>query len=163
MVVIGSGVPVGASNPCIVSDSWSGKPASASVGASGSAGDRVPVVTASARNLPSCTCGTTGVSTTNAMGVCPARTDWTAGAEPLKGTDTRSRFCECLNISPPSWDVVPTPGCAILYLPGLERRNAISSLTVVAGIDGLTTSTFGDAAARVTGAKSLVGLYGIFG
>ena len=65
--MIASGVWAGTSIPNIVSDSWLGKPASAKVGTSGSAGARFGVVTASARSIPSLTCGTAGVSAVKAI------------------------------------------------------------------------------------------------
>jgi hypothetical protein len=40
----------------MISDSWSGAPASASVGTSGSAGERRAAVTASARTVPCLMC-----------------------------------------------------------------------------------------------------------
>jgi hypothetical protein len=54
-----------------------------------------------------------------------------------------------------SCGVVPVPAWAKLYLPGFALRKLINSLTLVAGMDGWTTRTFGETAARVTGAKSL--------
>src|SRR5262249_22580765 len=155
--ITGAGVCAGTRIPNIVSDSWSGKPASAKVGTSGSAGERFGVVTASPRSHPSLTCGTAGVSAVKAMNVWPARVAWMAGPEPLNGTGTMSRFCDCLNSSPERCDVVPVPACAKLYLPGFALRNAINSGTLSAGIDGWVTSTLGDTAAKVTGAKSLYG------
>src|SRR6185503_11587814 len=101
------------------------------------------------------TCGTAGVMTVNAIGVCPASADWIAGPEPPNGMCTRSIFCDSLNSSPDKCGVVPRPAEAKLYLPGLALRNAASSMTVFAGIDGWTLSRFGDTAASVTGAKSL--------
>ena len=52
---------------------------------------------------------------------------------------------------------MPVPGEAKLYLPGLARISSTSSLTVCAGIDGLTASTTGVAAASVTASKSFSG------
>ena len=66
---MGGGVWAGTATPDIVSNSWPGRPASAIVITSGSAGERFGVVTANARNFPSLTCGTAGVSTVKAIGV----------------------------------------------------------------------------------------------
>ena len=44
-----------------------------------------------------------------------------------------------------------------VYLPGSRLISSTSSLTVFAGTDGCTTSTFGDVAMRVTATKSLNG------
>src|SRR5262249_59716220 len=121
------------------------------------------VVTARARNLRVLICGTAGVTTVKAIGVCPASTDWIAGAEPLNGTCTRSRPCESLNSSPERCGVVPSPAEAKLNLPGCALVYAISSLTLVTGSEGCTVSILGETAANVTGSKSLYGSYGIFG
>jgi len=60
----------------------------------------------------------------------------------------------------PRCGVEPTPGPAKLYLPGLSRINCTSSGSDLAGTVGLTTTTFGETATSVTGAKSLMGSYG---
>ena len=57
-----------------------------------------------------------------------------------------------------SWQ--PTPGPANEYLPGLSRMSCTTSVTLLAGTDGLTATTLGEYATRVTGAKSLIGSYG---
>ena len=62
------GVPAGASTPCMVSDSWPSTPASAMVGTSGSAGERLVEVTASPRRLPPVTCGAVGGKAVNCDG-----------------------------------------------------------------------------------------------
>src|SRR5215210_8740833 len=103
-----------------------------------------------------------GGSAVKASGVCPATVDWIAGPAPPNGTCTRSRPNFSLNNSPDRWGVEPIPGPAKLYLPGLALISAISSLISFAGTEGWVTSTFGDAATRVTAAKSFTGSYGIF-
>src|SRR5215470_3877739 len=102
-----------------------------------------------------------GGSAVNAIGVWPPMVDVMAGPAPVNGTMTRSRPKLSLNNSPDRCGVEPVPGCAKLYLPGLALISAISSLTLLAGTDGATVSTFGDAAIKVIGAKSLNGSYGI--
>jgi hypothetical protein len=63
------GVPAGTSTACMVSVSWSGRPASASVGTSGSGATRFDADTASARILPSWMSGMAGGSEVKAIGV----------------------------------------------------------------------------------------------
>src|SRR4029079_9237417 len=106
---MGGGVWAGTTTPDIVSDACPGRPASPIVITSGSADERFGVVTANARNFPSLTCGTAGVITLKSIVVVLASVDLTAGAAPGNGTATRSRSCECLNISPDKCDVVPIP------------------------------------------------------
>src|SRR5215813_15657193 len=101
------------------SDSWSGTPDSAKVGTLGKAGSRLPLVTASARNWPSLMLGAAPGRAPHIIGVWPPIVDVIAGAAPLNGTCVRSRPSDILNSSPASWPVVPVPGEAWLYLPGL--------------------------------------------
>ena len=61
-------------------------PASAMVGTSGSADERLAEVTARPRSLPPCTCGAVGGSAVKAIGVWPATADWIAGPAPPNGT-----------------------------------------------------------------------------
>jgi hypothetical protein len=63
-------------------------------------------------------------------------------------------------ISPDRCGVLPTPGAAKLYLPGLARITAINSCMVLAGTDGCTLTTLGETATMLMGAKSLIGSYG---
>src|SRR5262249_29240180 len=63
------GVPAGATMPVNVSLSRSGIPASALVGTSGRAGERLTLSTASPRNLPSLILAMAGGSAVNAIGV----------------------------------------------------------------------------------------------
>ena len=95
-----------------------------------------------------------------AIGVWPPTVAWIAGPAPVKGTCTRSSLKASRNSSPPRCGVEPTPGPAKLYLPGLSRMSCTSSGSVLAGTCGLTTTTFGETATSVTGAKSLIGSYG---
>src|SRR3990172_5204781 len=60
------------------------------------------------------------------------------------------------------WLIAPEPDEENEYLPGLARRNAISSFTLFDGIDGLTTRTNGLVAMRLIGAKSFSGSYPTF-
>ena len=96
----------------------------------------------------------------NAIGVWPPSVAWIAGPAPVNGTCTRSSLNASLNNSPDRCGVEPTPGPAKEYLPGLSLMSCTSSWIVFAGTDGLTTTTLGDAATSVTGAKSLIGSYG---
>src|SRR3954453_16367459 len=86
----------------------------------------------------------------------------TAGPAPPYGTRTMSAPVAILRSSAPRSGVVPTPGVAILNLPGLLFASATRSCIVFADVEGCTVKTFGDAAALVTGRKLLYGSYGIF-
>src|SRR5216684_1973115 len=86
------------------------------LGTSGSACDRILLVTASARSLPSLICGTAGGNEVKAMGVCPASVAPTAKPALLKGTCTRSRPSNRRKCSPMRCGGVPVPGEAKLYL-----------------------------------------------
>src|SRR5215470_1732337 len=154
------GVPAGTRTPTQLSPSISPWPASVMVGTSGRLGERVLLVTASARNLPALICGTAGVRALNPIWVWPATTAATAGPPPLNGTCTMSSPSDRRNCSPARCGGAPVPPEAKVYLPGLALTSAISSLTLLAGTDGLTVSTVVEDAASVTGAKSLIGSYG---
>src|SRR4051794_29171223 len=106
------GAPFGTRMPCGVSPSWSGTPASAMVGTSGTATLRLALVTASARILPSLICGAAGGIEENAIGVWLPITDWIIGPPPWNGTATMSILSASLNISPDRCDGVPVPGLA---------------------------------------------------
>src|SRR5215475_2949143 len=121
----------------------------------GSARDRILLATASARSLPSLTCGTTGGGVVKAIGVWPATVEPIANPALLNGICTRSRPSDRRNCSPTRCPGVPVPGDAKLYLPGLALIRATKSLTVSTGSDGLTESTSGEVTAIVTGSKSL--------
>ncbi|MNU10124.1 hypothetical protein D3C72_2570980 [compost metagenome] len=59
------------------------KPASCSVGTSGSDEDRLAVVTASARSLPALMWGSTGVMVSNDIDTCPPSRSVVSGPLPL--------------------------------------------------------------------------------
>mgnify|MGYP006179157715 CR=1 FL=1 len=94
-------LPAGASTPNQVPMSKPARPASSSVGTSGSADERWPVLTASARSLPLRTCCSTGVtvsndivhvadifSTLSAIASAPVPDD-----RPIDGIDQTGFFC----------------------------------------------------------------------
>ena len=80
----------------MVSDSWSWTPASASVGTSGSAAERLAEVTASAAQLAGLApAARSAAARVKAIGVWPATADWIAGAAPPNGTLVASSLrCE---------------------------------------------------------------------
>src|SRR5712671_6679284 len=122
------------------------------VGTSGRIGLRVLPVTASARSVPPLICAAADATVLNPIGLCPPTIADTDGPAPLYGTCTRSRPSDCRICSPARCACVPAPGDAKLNLPGLALTSSTSSLTVLAGIDGLTESTVVDDTASVTGA-----------
>src|ERR1700738_4541997 len=113
------------------------------LGTAGSACDRILLVTASARSLPSLICDTAGGNEAKAMGGCPASVEATANHALWKSTGTRSRPSNWRKCSPMRWGSVPVPGEAKLYLAGLDLINATRSLTVWTASDGWTVSTVG--------------------
>ena len=94
------------------SDSWPGAPASANVGTSGNSGAREPLVTASARSLPSLMSAAADGKALNAIGVCPPTVEFIAGAPPLNGTCTMSSPKASLNLSAASCADCPVPADA---------------------------------------------------
>jgi len=88
------------------------------------------------------------------MGVCPATTDWIEGPPPGNGASAKSSPKVSLNSSLERCGVVPMPGEAKVYLPGLARMSSTSSFTDRAGMSGCTNNPLGEPAALVTGAKS---------
>ena len=132
------------------------------MGTSGSAGERAGAVMANARSLPSFTSWVAGGMAWKHIGVWPATTDWIDGAPPGNGASAKSSPKVSLNSSLDRCGVVPTPGEAKVYLPGLACRSSTSSFTDLAGMSGCTNSPFGEPAALVTGAKSLSGSKGAF-
>src|SRR5215467_3808599 len=88
------------------------------------------------------------------MGVNPPSRDCASGAPPANGTVTKFTSSACLSISIANDGVVPAPGEATLYLPGLAFINSINSFIVLAGNSELTSHEFGEAPALVTGMKS---------
>src|SRR6266550_4698546 len=137
------GVPAGNSTPCMVSASWFLIPSSSSVGTSGNAGERVAAVTASARSLPSFTSGVAGGIAWKHIGVCPATTDCIDGPPPGNGASAKSSPKVSLNSSLERCGVVPIPGEAKVYFPGLALMSSTSSFTDLAGMLGCTNRPLG--------------------
>src|SRR6185503_10104138 len=80
---ISRGVPAGASRPFQPTASKSLSPSSCSVGTSGNTATRARLVTASGLILPARTCGSSGGTLSNIIGICPATRSTMAGAPPL--------------------------------------------------------------------------------
>src|SRR5215471_18957801 len=78
----------------------------------GRACERVLLVTARPRNLPSITCCAAGDGEAKHICVCPPTAEPTARPALLKGTCTRSRPRERRNVSPTRCPGVPVPGDA---------------------------------------------------
>src|SRR5688572_10607384 len=76
-------VPAGARSPFHPTASKSLSPSSCSVGTSGRTAMRARLVTASAWILPARTCGRSGGTLSNIIGICPAIRSAIAGAPPL--------------------------------------------------------------------------------
>ena len=77
------------------------RPASSSVGTSGSADERLAVVTASARSLPALMCGSTGVMVSNDIVIWPPSRSVVSGPLPLYGMCSSSvpvMFSNCVPI-----------------------------------------------------------------
>src|SRR6516162_7546892 len=119
--------------------------------------ERVAAVTASARSLPSFTSGVAGGIAWKHIGVCPATTDCIDGPPPGNGASAKSSPKVSLNSSLERCGVVPIPGEAKVYFPGLALMSSTSSFTDLAGMPGCTNRPLGDPAALVTGTKSLSG------
>jgi hypothetical protein len=141
----------------MVSASWFLMPSSSKVGTLGSEGERALAVIPSARSLPSLTSGIAGGIAWMQIGVWPATTDWIDGPPPGNGASAKSRLKVSLNNSLERCGVVPMPGEAKVYLPGLALSRSTSSGSVFAGMLGCTNSPLGEVPAMVTGAKSLSG------
>src|SRR5262249_23544692 len=136
--MMSEGAPAGAKIAAQESMSKPLTPASSSVGSSGMRVERLSRVTASARSLPALTCGKAVVRSANIIDTRPASTSLRAGGTLLYGTCSMSTSAQCLSVSPATTpDVLPL---ANESLPGFALAYAISSLTVVAGISGLTQS-----------------------
>src|SRR5205085_11601888 len=91
----------------------------ATVGMSGSASERVVVVTASARSLPALMYSIDEGIEANITCTCPPSRSVSAGAPPRYGTWTMLTPAIILNCSPDTWGGVPLPPDAMLTLPGL--------------------------------------------
>src|SRR5260370_10511049 len=106
------------------------------LGTSGSACDRILLVTASACSLPSLICDTAGGNEVKAMGVCPASVAPTAKPALLKGTCTRSRPSNRRKCSPMRCGGGPAPREAGPDLAGPDFIYANSAATLRTASDG---------------------------
>src|SRR5579862_7144675 len=95
------------------------------------------------------------------MGVNPPSSDCAIGPPPANGTVMKLRPKACLSISIASDGVVPFPGEATLYLPGLAFTKSISSFIALGGKSLLTSQEFGEAPTLLTGTKSFSASNGI--
>src|SRR3954470_9657523 len=144
-------------NPLTMSAGRSWPVASIIVGTSGNADERVLLNMPSARSWPPRIYVTAVGSGDHAIGTWPPSVDADAGPPPLNGTWVMSTSNASLNNSPARCAGVPLAAEASLNLPGLAFATATSTLTVVAGVDGWTTSTCGDEHISEIGSKSLYG------
>ena len=154
---ISRGVAAGATMPNQVSASKPlrpGTPDSATVGMSGSSGERLAEPTASARILPLLMCGTEVSTLSYIKSVCPPIKSISAGAAPLYGMCKKFTLAMLFNISMPRCVTEPAPEVPKLNFPGLALPSAISSVRLRAGTDGCTTTTKPTADTMVMGAKS---------
>src|SRR5882672_4138279 len=104
------GVPRGAKMPCQRLRSKSVSPAaSATVGTSGAAGERLAVDTASSFNVPALTCATAAGNPEKKKSTCPPRRSFKAGPAPLYGTWVMFVLLRSLSNSPAKWPGVPVP------------------------------------------------------
>src|SRR5690348_7817012 len=133
---------------------------SANAGTSGSCGERLAVVTASALKRPACTCGMAGGVVENVSATSPPSSALTAGALPLYGTCTIFVPAIDENVSPERCTIVPFPEDAYAISPGRDLANAMNSLTERAGSDGCTTMTSGVCATMAICEKSRTESYG---
>src|SRR5215471_19208570 len=115
---ISAGVLFGAPTPVQKLDSYPGTN-SATVGMSGNTGERVAVVTASARSLPLLTYSIDEDMVANMTCTCPPSRSTSAGPAPRYGTCTRLTPVIILNSSPKIWFPEPMPPDAMLILPEL--------------------------------------------
>src|SRR6516162_5511289 len=115
---ISAGVLFGAPTPVQKLDSYPGTN-SATVGISGNTGERVAVVTASARSLPPLTYSIDEDMVANMTCTCPPSRSTSAGPAPRYGTCTRLTPVIILNSSPAIWFPEPMPADAMLMLAGL--------------------------------------------
>src|ERR1700724_3960741 len=128
------------------------------VGTSGSAGQRVAPVTASALMAPALICGSAGASVPELNCTVPPSTACSASPPPantmvaiwLKPSRT-------LNTSASSCGVVPIGGVETLNRSGLALASATNSFIVLAASSDLTVNTLGEGAVSEIGAKSLNG------
>src|SRR5262249_40023527 len=106
-------------------------------------GDRVVVVTASARSLPALTYSIDEDVLANMTCTCPPSRSASAGPAPRYGTCARSTPAIILNNSPNIWFPEPMPPDAILILPGSALALVMNSETVLIGTEGCTSITKG--------------------
>ena len=131
------------------------EPASSRVGTSGSADERLAVVTASARSLPLLMCCSTGVTVSNDIVIWPPSRSVASGPLPLYGTCTQFRAGEVLELRA---DQVLRRAVAVgavgeLARLRLEQRDQLGHvLGRRAGVDRPARS--GTSAIVVIGAKS---------
>jgi len=86
---------------------------------SGSASERLVVVTASARSVPALMYPIAAGVDSNVTCTCPPIRLVSEGPAPRYGTCTMSTPAIILNSSPAMWGPVPVPGDAMLSLRGL--------------------------------------------
>ncbi len=103
------GVPAGANTPYHVDISSPGKPASASVGTSGSSGERLGVITASGRSLPPLIWPIDDDVVSNISCALPAMRSRCAWLLPLYGMCVICTPAAALNASPARCCVLPAP------------------------------------------------------
>src|SRR4029079_1334954 len=94
------------------------------------------VVWAAAPCWPSFTGGVAEGSAGKHIGVWPPTTDWIDGPPPGNGASAKSSAKVSLNSSLERCVVVPIPGEAKVYLPGLALSSSTSSFTDFAGMLG---------------------------
>ena len=125
------------------------------VGRSGAAGERLGEVTASARSLFSRASGRACEMLQKHIVTRPAIR---SGKTDCRNMTCCMSICAIvLNISPERCVENPSPPCANVNVPGLERPSATSSATVFTGRSEGTTRTFGVATTCEIGARSLTG------
>jgi hypothetical protein len=151
------GVFAGTKSPNQIGYSASVKPSSLVVGTSGKAAVRVAPLTASARSLPSRTCGPTSAGGPKKKSTRPAITSDIASAPPLNGTWSASMPALIRNRSALRCVAVPTPTDENVSAPGRALAAATRSLAVLKLLPGETTSTFGEIPKGMTAAKSRAG------
>src|SRR5262245_26365186 len=119
LAITSPGTPEGASRQYHTEASKPGRPASDTVGTSGSCLARVAVDTARARSLPACASGTYGVIASMLISMCPPRRSLMIAPPPRYCPCFMSRPAFCCSNTPVIWPSVPLPGKAAVSLPGL--------------------------------------------
>ena len=99
-----------------------GNPASAIVGTSGRAGERLGAITARALTLPALTCVAMPGTRWNITDTSPDSSEVVAGPAPLKGTWVIEVWVAWLNSSAAVCIELPLPVVAKLVLPGFFFR-----------------------------------------